>query len=89
MVFWLFSSGVVTVIKGVDIFLNVAGSYRCIRVFKLAVYLGAGAYSVVLFGHLYIYNLLLLEGPSCLVTTAFYEVSIGFLFRSSQNLREE
>ena len=78
-----------TVIKGVNVFFNVAGSYRCIRVFKLIVYLGARAHSVVLFRHLYIHNLLLLEGPSCLVVTAFYKVSVGFPFRSSQNLREE
>ena len=78
-----------TVIKGVNVFLNVAGSYRYIRVFKLAVYLGTGAYLVVLFRHLYIYNLLLLEGPSCLVVMAFYKVSVGFLFRLLRNLREE
>ena len=78
-----------TIIKGINVFLNIAGGYRYIRVFKLIVYLGAKAYSVVLFKHLYIYNLLLLEGPSCLIATAFYEVSIGFLFRLSRNLREE
>ena len=78
-----------TVIKGVDIFLDIAGSRRCIRVFKLIVYLGIRAHSVVLFGHLYICNLLLLKGPSCLIVTVFYEVSIGFLFRSLRNLREE
>ena len=70
-----------TVIEGVDIFLDIAGGHRCIRVFELAVYLGARAHSVIMFGHLYIYNLLLLEGPSCLVMTAFYKVSVGFLFR--------
>ena len=78
-----------TVIEGVNVFLDVAGSYRCTRVFKLAVYLGARAHSVILFGHLYICNLLLSEGPSCLIATAFYEVSVGFPFRSSRNLREE
>ena len=49
MVFWLFSGGITTVIKGVDIFLNVAGGCRYIRVFELAVYLGTRAYLVVLF----------------------------------------
>ena len=44
-----FFSGVVTVIEGVDVFLDVASSCRCTRVFKLAVHLGAGARSVVLF----------------------------------------
>ena len=81
MVFWLFSSGIVTVIEGVDVFLDIAGSCRHIRVFELAVYLGTRARLVVLFRYLYICNLLLLEGPSCLVVTAFYKVSIGFLFR--------
>ena len=53
------------------------------------VYLGAKAHLVVLFGYLYVCNLSLLEGPSYLVVTAFYKVSVGFLFRLSQNLREE
>ena len=87
--FWLFSSSIITVIKGVNIFLNVVSSYRCIKVFKLIVYLGAGAYLVVLFRYLYARNLLLLEGPSCFIITAFYKVSIGFLFKLSRNLREE
>ena len=78
-----------TVIEGVNAFLDVAGGRRCIRVFELAVHLGARARLVVLFRHLYIYNLLLSEGPSCLIATAFHEVSIGFPFRSSRNLREE
>ena len=78
-----------TIIEGINIFLNITGSYRCMRVFELIVYLGARAHSVVLFGHLYICNLSLLEGPSCLIATAFYKVSIGFPFRLSQNLREE
>ena len=72
-----------TVIEGVNVFLDIAGGRRCMRVFELAVHLGAGAHLVVLFGHLYIYNLLLSEGPSCLITTAFHEMSIGFLFRLS------
>ena len=67
-----------TVIEGINVFLNVTGGRRCTRVFELTVYLGAGARSVVLFRHLYIYNLLLLEGPSCLIATAFYKVSVGF-----------
>ena len=78
-----------TIIEGVDAFFNITGGYRCIRVFKLMVHLSAKACLVILFGYLYIYNLLLLEGPSCLVATAFHEVSIGFLFRLSRNLREE
>ena len=78
-----------TVIEGVNIFLDVTGSYRYIRVFKLTVYLGTRARLAVLFRRLYICNLLLLEGPSCLIATAFHKVSIGFPFRSSRNLREE
>ena len=78
-----------TLIEGVDIFLNIAGGCKCTRVFKLVVHLGTRACSVVLFRYLYIYNLLLLEGPSCLIIIAFYEVSVGFLFRLSRNLREE
>ena len=72
-----------TIIEGINIFLNVTGGRRCTRVFKLAVYLGTRAYLVVLFRHLCVRNLLLPEGPSCLIATAFYKVSIGFLFRSS------
>ena len=87
--FWLFSSSIVTIIEGINVFLDIASGHRCTRVFKLAVYLGTKAHSVILFRHLYIYNLLLLEGPSCLITTAFHKVFIGFPFRSSQNLREE
>ena len=78
-----------TIIEGINVFLDVAGGYKYIRVFELAVYLGARAHLVVLFRRLYVHNLLLLEGPSCLVATAFHEVSVGFPFRSSRNLREE
>ena len=78
-----------TIVKGIDVFLDIAGGHRYTRVFKLAVYLGARARSVVLFRRLYIYNLLLPEGPSCLITIAFYKVSIGFPFRLSRNLKEE
>ena len=78
-----------TIIEGVNVFLDITGGYRYIRVFELAVHLGTGAYLVVLFRHLYVYNLLLLEGPFCFIMTAFYKVSVGFLFRLSRNLREE
>ena len=87
--FWLFSSSVITIVEGVNVFLNIAGGCRCIRVFKLIVHLGTKACLVVLFRHLYVYNLLLLEGPSCLIVIAFHKVSIGFPFRSSRNLREK
>ncbi len=78
-----------TVIEGVNVFLNITSSCGCIRVFKLVVHLNARAYLVVLFRYLYVCNLLLLKGPSCLIITAFYKMSIGFLFRLLQNLREK
>ena len=67
-----------TVIEGVNVFLNISGGYRCIKVFKLLIYLGTRAYSVILFRHLYTYNLLLLEGPFYLILIAFYKISRGF-----------
>ena len=80
----LFSS-VITVIKGVYIFLS--GNYRYIRVFKLLVYLGIRAYLAILPKGLYYYNLLLLEGPFCLNATAFYKVFMEFLFRLSRDFK--
>ena len=38
-----------TVIEGINIFLNIISSYRYIRVFKLIVYLGTMARSAILF----------------------------------------
>ena len=63
-------------VEGVCIFLS--GDCGCARVFKLLVYLGIRAYLAVLPRGLYYYNLLLLEGPSCLYATAFHKVSIEF-----------
>ena len=68
-----------TIIKGVNVFFDVAGGCRCTRVFELTLHLDARAYSVVLFGYLYGWDLLLLKGPSCLNVTAFYKVPVGFL----------
>ena len=68
-----------TVIKGVDVFFDVAGGRRCTRVFELALHLDTGAHLVVLFGRLYGWDLSLSKGPSCLGATAFHEVPIGFL----------
>ena len=73
------SSSIITIIKGIYIFLSVASNYRYARVFKLLVYLGIRAYLAVLPRGLYYYNLLLLKGPSCLYATAFYKVSVEFL----------
>ena len=54
MGFWLLSSGVVTVIEGINISLNVVGDCsRYARVFELLVYLGAGTCTAVLLGVLY------------------------------------
>ena len=75
--------GVASVIEGVCVFLS--GDYRCMRVFELLVYLGVGACLAVLPRGLYCRNLLLLKGPSCLNTTAFYKVSVEFPFRSSRD----
>ena len=70
-----------TVIEGVDISLNIISDCtRCIKVFKLLIYLGARAYIVVLLGVLYARNFLLLRLPSCLIVAAFYRVSVEFLF---------
>ena len=72
--FWLFFNSVMTIIEGVYVFFS--SNCRCVRVFKLLVYLGIRAYLAVLPKNLYCYNLLLLEGPSCLYTTVFYRISI-------------
>ena len=81
MGFQLLSSSITTVIKGVDISLNVISNYsRCIRVFELLVYLSTGAYTVILLRALYTRNFLLLKLPFCLIAVAIYKVSIKFLF---------
>ena len=74
-----------TIIEGVNISLNIVSDYsRCIRVFKLLVYLGAGACIAVLLGALRVRDFLLLKGPSCLRAAAVYRVSVEFPFRSSR-----
>ena len=81
MGFQLLSNSIVTVVKGVNISLNIIGDCsRCIRVFKLLVYLGAGAYTVVLLKALHARNLLLLRLPFCLIAVAVYRVSVEFPF---------
>jgi len=82
----LFGS-VITVIKGICIFLS--GNCRCARVFELLEHLGIRARSAVLPRGLYYCNLSLLEGPSCLCATAFYKVFIEFLFRLSRDFKGE
>ena len=70
-----------TVIKGVNISFNIISDYsKCVRVFKLLVYLGARAYIVILFGALRARNLSLLRVPSCLIVVAVYRVSVEFPF---------
>ena len=81
--FRLLSSSVAAVVEGVCVFLS--SNYRYVRVFKLLVHLGVGAYSAVLPKGLYYRNLSLLKGPSCLNATAFYKVSVEFPFRSSRD----
>jgi len=62
---------------------------RYIRVFKLLVHLSIRARLAVLPRGLYYCNLLLLEGPFYLKVTAFYRVSVGFLFRLLQGFKKE
>ena len=78
--FQLLFGSVITIIKGIYVFLS--GNYRYIRVFKLLAYLGIRAYLAILPRGLYYCNLLLLKGPSCLNATAFYKVFIEILFKS-------
>ena len=74
-------SGIITVIKSINISLNIISDCsRYIRVFELLVYLGAGAYTVILFRALHARNLLLSKLPSCLIAAAVYRVSIEFPF---------
>ena len=82
-------SGIITIIKGINVFLNIISDYRCVKVFKLLVYLGTGAYITILLKALYAHNLLLLEGPSCLGAAAVHRVSIEFPFRSSRDFLRE
>jgi len=81
----LLSGSVITIIKGVCVFLS--GDRRCARVFELLEHLGIRAYLAVLPRGLYYHNLLLLEGPSCLYATAFYKVSVEFPFRLSRDFK--
>ena len=81
----MLSGSVATVIEGVCVFLS--GNHRYMRVFKLLVHLGIGAYSAVLPRGLYCRNLSLSEGPSCFGATAFYKVSVEFPFRSSRDFK--
>ena len=81
MGFWLLFNSVVTIIEGVNISLNIVSNYsRYIKVFKLLIYLGAGACTVILLRVLRVCNLLLLRLPSCLVVAAVHRVSIEFPF---------
>ena len=77
--FRLLSSSVTAVVEGICVFLS--GNRRYTRVFKLLVYLGIRARLAILPRGLYYRNLSLLEGPFYLYATAFYKVSVEFLFR--------
>ena len=69
-----------TVIEGINIFFNIIGDHRYAKVFKLLVYLGTRAYTVVLLRALRACNLLLLKLPFCLIAAAIHRVFIEFLF---------
>ena len=70
-----------TIIEGLNVSLNIISDYnRCVRVFKLLVYLGTRAYIVVLLKALRSHNLLLLRLPSYLIAAAVYKVSVEFPF---------
>ena len=88
MGFQLFYKSVVTIIEGVCDF-DIVGGCGCAKVFKLLLHLGAGAYTAILLRSLYGCNFLLSKGPSCFGAMAVHRVSIGFLYRSLQDLREE
>ncbi len=75
----MFSNGVVTVVKGINVFLDVIDSCGYTKVFEFLLYLDIKACLVVLFGHLCGWNFLLSKGLSCLGVMAFYKVFIGFL----------
>ena len=79
----MLSNSITTVIEGVCVFLS--GNYRYAKVFKLLAYLGVRAYLTILPRGLYYRNLSLLKGPSYLNVTAFYKVSVEFLFRLSRD----
>jgi len=85
--FQLLSSSVISIIKGIYVFFS--GNHKYIKVFKLLVHLGIGAYSAVLPKGLYYYNLLLLKGLSYFKATAFYKISIEFLFILSRGFKKE
>ena len=84
MGFWLLFGGVVTVIKGINVFLNVISDYRCVRVFKLLVYLGTGCCTAFLLRALRACDFSLSKGPFYLGAAAVYRVSVEFLFRLSR-----
>jgi len=87
MEIWLFFSSIAVIIKDVYIFLNVVSDHKYTKILKLLAHLSVGVYIAVLPKGLYIYNLSLLEMPSCLITTAFYKVFIKFLFGLLWNLK--
>ena len=70
-----------TIIKGINVSLNIISDYsKCIKVFKLLVYLSARACIVVLLKALHARNLLLLRLPSYFIVVAVHRVSVEFPF---------
>jgi hypothetical protein len=82
--FQLLFSGIITVIEGIYIFLNIINNCKCIKVLKFLVYLSAGAYIIILLRVLHALNLLLLKVPFCFIVAAIYRVFIKFLFKLLQ-----
>ena len=77
----MFFGGIITVIKGINVFLNIINNYsRCIKVFKLLIYLSTKAYTVILLKALHAHNLLLLRLPFYFIAAAIHRVSIEFPF---------
>ena len=81
MGFQLLFNSVITIIKGINVSLNIISDYnKYARVFELLVHLGTRAYIVVLLRALCACNLLLLRLPSYLIAAAVHRVSIEFPF---------
>ena len=81
MGFQLLFNSVVTGIEGINISLNIISDCsRCIKIFKLLVYLGTKACTVILFKALHAHNLLLLRLLFCLIAVAVHKVSVKFPF---------
>jgi len=84
----LLSSSVTAIIEGVFVFFNIVSNYKYMKIFKLLVYLSAGAHIAVLLRGLHACNLLLLKKLFYFRATAFYKMSVEFLFKLLQNFKK-